>query len=220
MKKEKQRNGILGRLQRTPQWKKEEFTEIEYEPISVKELLTEMKDISELIIDLAYSALLFNSKEIAEEVKFLEVRMDKLNYEIRITAMMAARTKEDAEQLAGILQIAQAAEKISNIAGDLIILMTIQPKKLLPRILEKADEQIFRVQVSDQSMACTKSIGKLRIESETGMRIIAIRREKCWIYNPQSINTIQAKDILIVKGTDEGFKDLNNFLQGKQEVLD
>lgn len=220
MKKEKHRKNLLGRLQRTPQWKQEEFTEIEYEPISVKELLTEMKDISELIIDLAYSALLFNSIEIAEEVKYLEVRMDKLNYEIRITAMMAARTKEDAEQLAGILQIAQAAEKISNSAGDLLVLMSLQPKDLLPRILENADEQIFRIKVSNQSMACTQSIGSLRIESETGMRVIAIRREKGWIYNPQSNNTIQSDDILIVKGTDEGFEHLNDFLQGKQEVLD
>jgi len=220
MKKEQHRKSLLGRLQRTPQWKNEEFTEIEYEPVSVKELLTEMKDISELIIDLAYSALLFNSTEIAEEVKFLEVRMDKLNYEIRITAMMAARTKEDAEQLAGILQIAQAAEKISNSAGDLLVLMSLQPKDLLPRILENAGEQIFRVHVSNHSSACTQSIGSLGIESETGMRIIAIRRKNCWIYNPQSNNTIQAEDILIVKGTDEGFNDLNDFLQGKQEVLD
>jgi uncharacterized protein with PhoU and TrkA domain len=220
MKKEKHRHSLLGRLQRTPQWKKEELAEIEYEPISVKELLTEMKDISELIIDLAYSALLFNSTEIAEEVKYLEVRMDRLNYEIRITAMMAARTKEDAEQLAGILQIAQAAEKISNSAGDLLLLMNLQPKELLPRILENAEERIFRIKVSDQSMACTKTIGSLRIESETGMRVIAIRRAKCWIYNPQSDNTLQADDILIVKGTDEGFGHLNDFLQGKQEVLD
>lgn len=220
MKNENQRKSFLGRLQRTPQWKKEELAEIEYEPVSVKELLTEMKDISELIIDLAYSALLFNSTEIAEEVKYLEVRMDRLNYEIRITAMMAARTKEDAEQLAGILQIAQAAEKISNSAGDLLVLMNLQPKDLLPRILENADERIFRIKVSEQSRACTQSIGSLRIESETGMRVIAIRRENCWIYNPQSDNTIQANDILIVKGTDEGFENLNDFLQGKQEVLD
>jgi len=220
MKNENHRKSFLGRLQRTPQWKKEELAEIEYEPVSVKELLTEMKDISELIIDLAYSALLFNSTEIAEEVKYLEVRMDRLNYEIRITAMMAARTKEDAEQLAGILQIAQAAEKISNSAGDLLVLMNLQPKDLLPRILENADERIFRIKVSEQSLACTKSIGSLRIESETGMRVIAIRRKKCWIYNPQSDNTIQANDILIVKGTDEGFENLNDFLQGKQEVLD
>ena len=220
MKKEKHKKSLLGRLQRTPHWKKEEFTEIEYEPTSVKELLTEMKDISELIIDLAYSALLFNSTEIAEEVKFLEVRMDEMNYDIRIMAMMAARTKEDAEQLSGILQIAQAAEKISNTAGDIILLMKIKPKGLLPRILKDADEQLFRIVVSANSQACTKTIGSLKIESETGMRVIAIRRKNCWIYNPQSDNTIQAKDTLIVKGTDEGYNDLNEFLLGKQEVLD
>ena len=91
-------------MQRTPKWKKEEFSELEYEPTPVKELLTEMKDISELIIDLAYSAVLFDNNDMAEEVKYLDVRMDKLNYDIRMMAMMAARTKEDAEELAGIFQ--------------------------------------------------------------------------------------------------------------------
>ncbi|HDM67091.1 MAG TPA: potassium transporter TrkA, partial [Thermoplasmatales archaeon] len=107
---------IFGILQKTRknEWKREEFSEIEYEPTSVKELLTEMKNISELIIDLAYSAVLFHNEEIAEEVKYLDVRMDKLNYEIRMMALMATRTKEDAEQLAGILQVAEAAESISN----------------------------------------------------------------------------------------------------------
>ena len=123
MREKRKKMNILGRLQKTPRWKKEEFSEIEYEPTTVKDLMTEMKNISELIIDLAYSAVLFDSEEIAEEVKYLEVRMDKLNYDIRIMAMMGARTKEDAEQLAGILQVAQASEKISNTAGDIVLLL-------------------------------------------------------------------------------------------------
>ena len=168
----KKKRSILGRLQRTPKWKKEEFSEIEYEPITVKNLLTEMKDISELIIDLAYSAVLFDNDEIAEEVKYLEVRMDKLNYDIRIMAMMAARTKEDAEQLAGILQVAQAAEKISNTAGDIVLLLKDKNKPTLSRILNRADEKIFRVKISSNSEACDRNIGELKIESETGMRII------------------------------------------------
>ncbi len=46
MNEEKKRRRIFGRLQRTPKekWKKEEFTEIEYEPRPVKEILTEMKE--------------------------------------------------------------------------------------------------------------------------------------------------------------------------------
>ena len=220
--KEKKRRSIFGRLQRTPKWKKEEFTELEYEPTTVKELLTEMKDISELIIDLAYSAVLFDSDEIAEEVKYLDVRMDKLNYDIRIMAMMAARTKEDAEQLAGILQVAEAAESISNAAGDIANLLSLkeETRPILPKILKKADERLFRVKVSSKSKACNQKIGVLKVESETGMRIIAIRREDCWIYNPRSDTSLEADDWLIVRGTDEGYTDLNKFLKGQLKVLE
>jgi uncharacterized protein with PhoU and TrkA domain len=216
----KKKRGILGRLQRTPKWQKEEFSEIEYEPKSVKDLLTEMKDISELIIDLAYSAVLFDNDEIAEEVKYLEVRMDKLNYDIRIMAMMAARTKEDAEQLAGILQVAQAAEKISNTAGDIVLLLKDKNRPTLSRILNKADEKIFRLKISSNSEACNKKIGELKIESETGMRIIAIRRDDFWIYNPQSDVILKGDDWIIARGSDEGFDDLDKFLKGKLKVLE
>ena len=220
MKEKKRRRSIFGRLQRTPKWKKEEFSELEYEPATVKELLTEMKDISELIIDLAYSAVLFDNEEIAEEVKYLDVRMDKLNYDIRMMAMMAARTKEDAEQLAGILQVAEAAESISNAAADIILMLKDKTRPILPRILSKADEKLFRIEVSSNSKACGRNIGDLKVESETGMRIIAIRREDCWIYNPQSDTSLQADDWLIIRGTDEGYEELSKFLKGELKVLE
>ena len=218
---EQKRRKILGILQRTPKWKKEEFSELEYKPTSVKELLTEMKDISELIIDLAYSAVLFNNNEIAEEVKYLDVRMDKLNYDIRMMAMMAVRTKADAEQLAGILQVAEAAESISNAAGDIISLLAEEKTgMILPKILKQAEDQLFRLKTSMESNACDKKIGELRIESETGIRLIAIRRGKCWIYNPRADTILKADDWLITRGTDEGNKQLNKFLQGKMKVLE
>ena len=219
---EKKRRSIFGRLQRTPTWKKEEFSEIEYEPTTVKVLLTEMKDISELIIDLAYSAVLFDSDEISEEVRYLEVRMDKLNYDIRMMAMMAARTKEDAEQLAGIHQVAEAAESISNAAGDIVALLSYEEKTrpILPKILRKADEKLFRAVISPKSTACNQQIGTLQVESMTGMRIIAIRRGDCWIYNPQSTTTLNADDWLLVRGTDEGYENLKKFLTGELQVLE
>jgi len=95
-----------------------EFEKIENVPKTVRELLTEMKDISEVIVDLAYASLMFDSREIREEVKHLESNMDTMNYEIRIKAMLASRTPEDAIQLSGLLQVASAAEAISNAAGE------------------------------------------------------------------------------------------------------
>jgi uncharacterized protein with PhoU and TrkA domain len=45
-----------------------QFEKIAYKPIPVRELLLEMKNLSELMIDLAYSAALYNDKDLAEDV--------------------------------------------------------------------------------------------------------------------------------------------------------
>ncbi len=203
-----------------PRWKKAEFEEIEYEPTSIRELLREMKNICELIVDLAYSAILFNSKEIAEEVKYLEVRMDKLNYQIRIMAMLAARSAEDAEKMAGILQIAQAAETISNAAGDIVKLLSYKlTHPILPHLIKESDEVIRKMTIHKNSAAVNKKIGELRISSETGVRILAIRRKNKWIYGPKGDITLKENDILICIGPEEGLNQLNKLLKGEIEVL-
>jgi uncharacterized protein with PhoU and TrkA domain len=198
--------------------KQKMFEEIEYEPTNVKELLTEMKDVSELITDLAYSAVIFDSKDIAEEVRELESRADKLLYQIRLTAMLATRTVEDAEQLSGLLQVASAAENMSNAAGDIIRLLDtkIENRPFLPSLLQKADEKIRIISVPEKSPMSDKTIDELRIEAETGVRIIAIRRGKKWIYDPSDNTSISGGDMLIVRGVDDGYIRLKGFAEGKR----
>ena len=206
---------------KVPRWKKAEFEEIEYEPKSIRELLKEIKNISELIVDLAYSAILFNSKEIAEEVRYLEVRMDKLNYEIRIMAMLAARNAEDAEKMAAILQIAQAADTISNAAADMVKLLAYKlDHPILPHLIKESDEIIKKIKVGEESAAAEKTISELRIAAETGVRILAIRRKDRWIYGPKGNVKLKKGDILICIGPEEGIKQLNRLLKGEIEVLE
>jgi len=204
-----------------PRWKKAEFEEIEYEPRSIRDILKEMKNISELIVDLAYTAILFNSRDIAEEVKYLEVRMDKLNYEIRIMAMMAARSAEDAEKMAGILQIAQAADTISNAAADMVKLLAYKlDHPILPHLIKESDEIIRRIKVGEESAADGKTIKELKISSETGVRILAIRRSDRWIYGPKGGVKLRKGDTLICIGPEEGLKQLGKLLKGEIEVLE
>lgn len=185
----------------------EEPEEIEYEPTSVKELLTEMKDLSELIVDLAYSAVAFDNEDIAEEVRYLENRMDTLNYRIRLTAMLAARSVEDAEQLSGILQVASAAENISNAAGDIVRLLdAVEARPALPRILERATEKIKQFTLPQKSGLANRALEDLHVESETGMRILAVRRGEKWIYAPEERTVLKSGDSLLLRGTDEGFE--------------
>ncbi|UCE73275.1 MAG: potassium transporter TrkA [Methanomassiliicoccales archaeon] len=199
-------------------WKKEEFEGIEYEPTSVKELLTEMKDVSELIIDLAYSAVVFDSKEIGEEVSHLESKMDMLKYKIRLASMLAARTTEEAEQLTGILQVASAAETIANAAGDMVKLLDIdiESRPFIPSILKDADEKINTTEITSSSSLSNRILGELSLESELGVRIIAIRRMKKWIYDPEDDARLKAGDRLIVRGVMDGFLRLKSIAAGQR----
>ena len=96
---------------------------IKYRPITVREALTEMKDLSEVMIDLAYSAALFHSHELAEEVLALEERVDYLAYMLNMNLMLAARDAEDAEHLVGISAVASATNEVSDAAADIASLV-------------------------------------------------------------------------------------------------
>jgi uncharacterized protein with PhoU and TrkA domain len=88
------------------------FERIRYKPIPVRELLVEMKNLSELMIDLAYSAALFNDKELAEDVLALESRVDTLAYLLDMEIMVASRgDPKDAEALIGVSTVAAATDK-------------------------------------------------------------------------------------------------------------
>jgi len=187
---------------------------VKYEPMGIKQILTEMKDISELIVDLAYSAVLFNNKELAEEVHELEEEMDKLKYQITMMAMLAARDKEDAEQLVGILQLASAAENISNAADQIveIILRKLDVHPVIASALADADEQIFRVRVEPDSLVDQKTLGDLRLHSTLGTRVIAIKRGRKWIYGPNAKTKILAGDLLIIRGPEDGHERLQKIV--------
>ena len=176
---------------------------VEYEPLSVKELLTEMKDKSELIADLAYAAVIFDDVELSEEVEFLEEEMDRLMYQIRMGAMLAAREQEDARKLSSILQIASATEKISNAAGDIASLLKLKGelRPFLPTLLERSEEKIKKIVIKQK-----RGIDDIAIE--TGIRVIAIKRGRRWIYNPDESQEVKDRDVILGKGSEEGFEKL------------
>ena len=50
-----------------------------------QEMLLELKEKAELMVDLAYSSIIYNNKELAEEVYELENLVDELNEELKKT---------------------------------------------------------------------------------------------------------------------------------------
>ena len=184
--------------------------------MSIKNLLIEMKNMSELMVDLAYSAVLFNSVDAAEEVLTLENRVNAMNYEIKKESLVAARSYEDAEKLTALLEIAEAAESMANAAKDLadLVIKGIKPHPVFKMVMEESDKMIARICVVNESDLANKTLGELLLVNRTGMRVIAIRRGESWIYGPDKNTMIFANDILILKGTDEGADLLEKLAAG------
>src|ERR671918_1475750 len=176
------------------------------QPRNVKELLVEAKDASELMVDLAYAAVFFNDENLAEEVEVLEQRMDGHLRRLREVAMMAARSPEDAEAMAGVLHIAGAMEKIGDAASD--IARVIQAKLGIPAALRPdlrhADEIVGRVRVRESAPCVGRSLKDLLLPSETGMWLLAVRRGSEWEFDPQAETVLNEGDVLLFQGPEEG----------------
>lgn len=205
-------------------WKKrtmEAFEEVEYEPLTVLQILTEMKDLSELATSLAYSALVLDSDPIGEEVEALARRMDWLKYQLRLIASMSVRTKEEAEQVAGILQVADASEHIANAASDMVELLdaNVDLRPFLGKVLDEADDRVGTLKVPDDSRALGQTLGELLLESRTGVRVLAIRRSTRWVYDAGADTVIRVGDTLLVRGQLEGFKHVRRWLHGEEADL-
>ncbi len=198
-------------------FKKKRPEKIEYENIGVKESLIEMKGLSEQIIDLSYSAILFDSADIAGQVDELEERLDELLYNIRIGLMLAARNREDAEQLTGILQVATATERIGDASQELMQIFEegVEFRPFAPFFLKDGDEKIWAIRVAEESDIINRQISELGIESETGSRIIAIKRGPKWLYDIEPDKRIKGSDVLIARGVEDGLKELVAYAKGE-----
>jgi len=195
---------------------------IEYKPISVRELFLEMKNLSELMIDLAYSAALFNDKELAEDVLELENRVDTLTYLLDMEIMIATRDPDDAEALAGVSKVASAADKISDAAADIAAIVTqnIGVHPIISEVFEKVEERLTRAKVSKASILVDKQIGELDLAARMGVDIIAICRNKDWMIDPKDTESIQIEDVLIARGAPSGVKEFKALAEGKLRKLE
>ena len=191
-------------------------TSIEYEPVSVKDVLVEMKDTAELLIDLSYSAVLHRNEELAAEVLRLDERMDVLELRARMSLLMAARSPTDAEQLAPVLSIVAATDQISDAAGDIakVVLEDVHLPEAMRAALPEAVETLVRGVVTAESEYAGRTLKDINLESETGVRVIALRRGQDWILNPGPQTRVEAEDVALLRGPESEIGDVYETITG------
>jgi len=173
---------------------------------NVRELLTEAKNVSDLIIDLAYVSILYEDDELALNIRGLENRMDELMYQIRTRIALAVRNKEEAESITGILQIASAAEEISDAAGDLanLVLRNQEIHPVVKEAIKDANEKVCKIEIGEETQITGQKLKDLELSSKFSIWILAIERDDKLHISPGANDKIEPGDVIIIRGPIDG----------------
>ncbi|HTK16683.1 MAG TPA: TrkA C-terminal domain-containing protein [Acidimicrobiia bacterium] len=179
-------------------------------PRNLKAMLSEAKDTSELMVDLGYASLFFADTRMADEVGELEERLTDLVHEMREVCVLAARSKRDAEQMSSVLHVVSAIERMGNAAVDVSRIVTHRlgiPPALVAD-LAAAEEVSHRVRVREGSSLADRKLEEVELPMEVGMRVVALRRGRDWIFDPGGEDLLLPDDVLILRGAREGIAEI------------
>src|SRR4030043_1700793 len=129
----------------------------------------ELKNTSELMMVLAYTSLMLNSRDLAEEVQRLEEYMDKLHTDFELLALTSDFKKEEASGFLGLIRIGVATEKIADAAAEMaqVVLRGIEPHPVLKLAIKEAEETVAQACVTESSPLINKTLKEARELSVT-----------------------------------------------------
>lgn len=189
----------------------------------VEAIVLEMKDTSELMVDLALSAVLYDSEELAEEVRLLEDHVDDVYSEVQVQALAGARDGTvTIDQALALARLSETTERIADAAREIadVVLRDVEPHPVLAASVADSDVVIARVEVVPGSPLTGIPLMESKVQSETGMHIFAIRREGRWILGPEAEDVIETGDVLMASGPEDGRDKLRELCLGEEEVTD
>lgn len=187
-------------------------SELGYKPVSVKDLLKALKNLSGLMVNLSFSAIIFGDKTLAQEVLELENIVDKEDMLLTMQAALATRRVEDAERMVSVFKLAEATNMISDSAGDIAktALSKIQISKDVSYSFLDSEEIIARFVARDT--LDLKTIEWLMTASQATADVLAVRRGRRVILEPEPGFALKKGDVVILKGSFEALKAISNVL--------
>ncbi len=202
-----------------PLEKKRKKKEFQYQPISLKDILREMKQKIDLMIDLAYSAIKFSSKEIADEATKIEKRIHELTFllNLQITQTQIGGFKE-AKRLEPIVVMGYSIDKMSDALADIarVVYINSDISEFTQLFWDEVPEPIVKINVKEDCKLIGMNRQDIHFRSQHGVDLIAIKRNDNWLFDKNDI--IEKGDILIIKGELEPIKELKKLTLDEEEI--
>jgi uncharacterized protein with PhoU and TrkA domain len=183
--------------------------------------LVELKDTSEMMMDLAYSALLLNSRYLAEEVRLLEDKVDRLHTEFELLVLSSRAESQETRGLLGLIRMGVVTERIADAAAEIaeVVLRGGDPHPILSMVIQDAEETVETAELSKSSLLNGKTLKEARIPEETGMWVLVVKRGDRWI-RPRPDLILQVEDVVIASGYAEGEEDFQGLVRGRRSSRD
>ena len=134
--------------------------------------------------------------------------------------LRAAARVDDPIALRGLVHLASATEVISDAALEISegVLRGLDTHPVVAAAVEESDEVIVRLTVAADSGLADATLGDYMVKTETGMRVIAVRRpDNEWVVSPKSTTRLAAGDVVIAKGTRAGAERLGELAGDERE---
>jgi len=188
--------------------KKKKF---KYRPLSLKDILREMKQNIDLMIDLAYSAIKFRSKELADEAYKIEQRIHELTFLLN-TQIIQSRPRgfEEAKKLEPIFVLGSSIDKISDALSDIarVVYINTDISQFTQLFWDYVPEPIVKINVNKGCEFIGQYRKDLHFRSKHGVDLIAIKRGDNWLFSKDE--KVLENDILILKGEIQPIKDVKD----------
>jgi uncharacterized protein with PhoU and TrkA domain len=183
--------------------------------------LVELKDTSEMMMDLAYSALLLNSRYLAEEVRLLEDKVDRLHTEFELLVLSSRVGSQETRGLLGLIRMGVVTERIADAAAEIaeVVLRGGEPHPVLRMVIQGAEETVETAELGEGSLLKGKTLKEAKIPEETGMWVLVVKRGDRWI-RPRPDLVLQVGDVVIASGYAEGEEDFQGLVNGNPSSRD
>ncbi len=167
----------------------------------IEERFLELKEKAELMVDLAYSSLLYNNRAIAKEVYILENEVDRQHDELQRMAIENVLEDRDVDKALLYVRLGAAFELIADSAREIadITLRDMDMHPVFQESLRDSDTVITSAIVSRSSPFAGKRLRDIDLPGEYGAWIIAIKGRKGWKYGPDGDDVIEEGDFVIAR---------------------
>ncbi len=185
--------------------------------ISIKDNIIKMKNMSELTLDLAYSAAFLKDIKLAKQVEELNNEIKKIEKDV---LKLLFKIKENDEKRLLIIELIDSIKDISNSALNISkIARGNNYPEIIKNILSETQERIITCEIKKNSHLINKSLNETKFRTFTKTQILAIKRKNEWIFNVNKNTILKENDFLIGKGYEGSSKLVKDFVKQKENKL-